>query len=622
MRRKLLFFSLLLLGTAAHAAVKLPSLLTDHMVVQRDVPIHLWGTADAGEQFIVQFKRKKYAVTADTNGQWSLHLPATKAGGPYEIRIADRVLTDVLVGDVWVCSGQSNVDVMISRVIDLYREEATTDSLYPVRLLKCQQRADYTRLHDEAPTDGWHILEPKFAWDFSALSYFMAKERFRRMGIPQGVVACSWGGTPIQAWMPADSSAWQTDRVQARLLALDEDYQAARRQTEAAYDRWWSGLLYTSDPGKAGNWQAVGTDESQWTPIDCRNNRWAQPGGGSWWFRQHVTVDAAHAGKATLLRCGTLVDADSTWVNGVFVGSTGYQYPPRRYPVPAGVLQEGDNVITVRITTGGARPEFIHPKPYCLDYDLSGESDQPGDRIRLGHQWLMRRGAVLPSRKDYGFRPQDIAGACYNRMLYPLHRLPISGVVWYQGESNIGEPHQYARLLTSLMGAWRSLWQKEIPYYIVQLPDHKAGDNWVALREAQRQAVLHTQGATLVTGLGLGEAADIHPLRKKEMAHRVVAEQLGEGSPRVLSAHREGQQVVMEFSTPLQGRYAQDFAISTDGRTFLATSARIDGKRVIADCLSGTPVAVRYAWADVPDHPLLMGTNEMPVATFQIPIQP
>jgi len=602
------------------------------MVIQREKEIHLWGGADAGEKVTVLFQKKRYETVADKCGRWSLLLPPSGVGGPFTMKINEITLHNIMIGDVWIISGQSNVDLPIYRVEDLYKELTDTLRNEKVRLLKVANNTHIAGTEEELAETRWRVLVPEEVSDFSSLSYFLANDLYEKTGIPQGVIATSWGGTPIQSWIGEEYVEKYAHYYNEMLLTRNESYVSqVNRAAQVAGDAW-SKLLYRLDQGVHEKWYAPEYDDRQWQTVNQYDNRsWTRNEqglfNGSYWFRQEIEVDATHAGEEALLRVGRLIDADSTYLNGVLVGTIGYQYPPRKYRIPAGLLKSGKNVITIRLI-GGSNAAFIKDKPYKIEY-------ANGDEQPLSAHWKFRHGAFMPQQRVQAINMQNIATACYNSMIWPLRHFPVSGVLWYQGESNTGRAEEYEWLLGDLMANWRESWKEPLlPFFIVQLPDYMppsetpSESGWVRLRESQRRAAEKDPNAWLVTGLGLGEWNDIHPLRKKELAERASIEirskiygQPVVATPRLVSGERKGNCVILTFSDTVRGDAdgrVYDFELSSNGSNYRNAEASAKGNKVYITCPDiENPVSVRYAWRNTPPRANLKGRNNLPLPTFQ-----
>ena len=636
----LLYALLLCVSSAMAGGLKLPQLFQDGMVLQRGVDIPVWGWADAGQTVTVSLADAKGKVlssattTAGTDGCWRVELPKNrrmKAGGPYtlEFRTTNSIsIKDVLLGDVWLLSGQSNIDVTIERVYPIYTDEIDDFSLDGVRLFRVQNDTSTHGVKDDIrPTSiNWKPLTKENAWLFSAVGSFLGKRMFLSTGVPQGIIVNSWGGTPIEAWISADSLKRDYPMLVKKTQFFQNDsYVRAQMQANGEASRRWNEMLNQADDVQ--NYSRLSYQDADWQEIDQKDWNWW--GTGSVWLRQHITIDKAHAGRPARLLLGTLYDQDVTYLNGQQIGQTGYQYPPRRYDIPEGLLQEGDNVIAIRFINKSGAAHFIPEKPYllCFGDDRLSQNPMPRDVIPLGTTWKMHVGAQMPSCPSGDVSLQNLPTTLYNAVLHPLAPFALSGVVWYQGESNVGNPSPYADYLTKLIGCWRDRWQRQdLPFVVVQLANYDGrqqtgrpspivfqsepvNSNWARLREAQRLTSEKLPYVELATAIDLGETVDIHPLRKKEVAERIgacfdrmVYSKRVALSPRVAKTVVNGRDIRLILDQPMRSEAELRFfeVAGADGRYHNAT-ARQEGAMVI---LISSPVdqprSLRYAWKDNP----------------------
>ena len=633
----------------------MPQLFQSGMVLQRGKPIPVWGKADAGEQVTITFRKKQYTTTADANGNWRIDLPKQKAGGPYvvkvkgeslEVRDNEIELTDVLIGDVWLLSGQSNIDVTIERVYPQYVDEIDRFDNNQIRLFRVQNETDTHGPKDDIrPSNiNWKPLTKQNAWLFSAVGTFLGIRQFQETGVPQGIIVNSWGGTPIEAWISADSL--QRDYpllVEKTRLYDNPDFIRAQARANQLADQRWNELLDAQDPGVQQHFAALDCNDADWQTVNQESWQWR--GVGTTWLRQHVTIDKAHAGKPARLLLGTLFDADITYVNGKQVGRTYYQYPPRRYDIPEGLLREGDNVITIRYINKYGIAHFIPQKPYLIAFgdDRFSQNPMPQDVISLGRQWLHHAGASMPSCPSGDVSLQNLPTTLYNAVLHPLAPYALSGVVWYQGESNTGNPAPYADFLKKLMGCWRDRWQDaQMPFVIVQLANHDGrqqtgfpspimpqttpvNSGWAAVRDAQRSVAYNDPYAELACIIDLGETVDIHPLRKKEVAQRIglcfdrlVYSKSVQLSPRVISKEVNGQEVVLTLDQPVRDGEVFEMELAGSDRRFQNATATAKGEKITISSAIQTPCFVRYAWKDDPRRANVYGLNGLPMAPFEM----
>ena len=671
MKKILFIIASLLLASATEAKVVLPQLFQSGMVMQRGKSIPVWGWADKGEQVSIQFNKKQYSTIADEQGRWRIDLPKMKAGGPYIIEVRGegqevREIADVLIGDVWLCSGQSNIDVHIERVYPQYVQEIDSYENPQIRLFRVQNDTDtHGPKSDIMPTAiNWKPLTKQNAWPFSAVGYFLGKRMYEKTKVPQGIIVNSWGGTPIEAWISADSLRQDYPMLLKRTEMMQSDkYVEAQRQANAFASQQWQQILDGSDPGlppssspqnggRIGGWTAANYDDSQWQTID--QDGWQWRGCGTVWLRQHIQIDQAHAGKPARLLLGTLFDQDVTYVNGREVGHTYYQYPPRRYDLPEGLLREGDNVITIRFINKYGAVHFIPQKPYLIAFgdDRFSQNPMPKDIIPLGKTWKMHVGAEMPGCPSGDVSLQNLPTTLYNAVVHPLAPYAVNGVVWYQGESNTGNPAPYADYLRKMMGCWRDLWHdQQMPFTIVQLANHDGRQQtgnpqplppqtepvrsgWAQLREAQRLVAKADPWAELAVINDLGETVDIHPLRKKEVAERIalcfdrlVYNKKVNLSPEVVTAEVKDGKIILTLDQPIQSGELYGFEIAGDDGKYHNAAASSDGSRINVQCSifnvqssMFNVQSLRYAWKDDPQQANVRSLSGLPMSSFELKI--
>jgi len=644
-----------LCASLAEAKVTLPQLFQSGMVMQRGKPIPVWGKAEAGELVTIQFNKKQYTTTADANGNWRIDLPQMKAGGPYTLEVRGereevREITDILIGDVWLLSGQSNIDVHIERVYPQYVQEIDSYENPQIRLFRVQNETSTHGVKDDIrPTSiNWKPLNKQNAWPFSAIGYFLGKRMFEKNKVAQGVIVNSWGGTPIEAWISMDSLMADYPMLVKRVAFYQNDnYVRAQMQANGEANRRWNELLDKTDPLEL--YPLSSCQDNDWTTID--QNNWSWRGTGSVWLRQHIQIDKAHAGKPARLLLGTLYDQDITYLNGKQIGSTGYQYPPRRYDIPEGLLQEGDNVIVIRFINKNGAVHFIPEKPYmlCFGDDRFSQNPLPKDVIPLSNMWKFHLGAEMPPCPGGDVSLQNLPTTLYNAVLYPLAPYAISGIVWYQGESNTGNPAPYADYLKKLIGCWRDTWQdQQMPFVIAQLANYDGrqqtgfprpittqtepvNSGWAQLREAQRIVAKADPRAELAVLNDLGETIDIHPLRKKEAAERiglcfdrlVFNNNKVKLSPEVIAFEVKDGKVILTLDQPIQPGILYDFELAgSDGR-FVNAEATSDGNHItILSPLTShlSPLTIRYAWKDNPVRANVRSLSGLPMSSFELTI--
>lgn len=647
--KKIIFFcATLFCLSVADAKVTMPKLFQSGMVVQRGKLIPVWGHADAGETVTVRFNKKVYQTTADADGRWRVDLPKMKAGGPYQLTVNDQTIDNILVGDVWLLSGQSNIDVTIERVYPQYTQEIDNYENNEIRLFRVQNETSTHGVKEDIrhTNINWKPVNKQNAWLFSAAGYFLGKRMFQTNKVPQGIIVNSWGGTPIEAWISEDSLKADYPMLIKKLQMYQNDnYVRAQMQANGAANQQWESILNQTDPGYAD----VAVDETSWQQID--QNNWTWRGTGSVWLRQHITIDKQHAGKPARLLLGTLFDRDVTYLNGKQIGQTGYQYPPRRYDIPEGMLKEGDNVIAIRFINKFGAVHFIPEKPYmlCFGDDRLSQNPMPKDVQPLSGLWKMKVGAEMPQCPSSDVSLQNLPTTLYNAVLYPLAPYAINGVVWYQGESNTGNPAPYADHLKKLMGSWRDRWNdQQMPFVIVQLANYDGrqqtgfprpitpqtepvNSGWAQLREAQRVVAKADAKAELAVINDLGETVDIHPLRKKEVAERIglcfdklLYNNKVKLSPEVVSTQVSDAAIQLTLDQPIQEGDLYTFEVCNNGNNTYQNVPAVGKGNVITllvpQASQASALKIRYAWKDDPKQANVRSLSGLPMSSFELSI--
>ena len=528
---------------SVRAEVRPAAWITDGMVIQRGQQVTLRGTADPGEVVELDFdgvaplttagKRvQKSSVTAQSDGQWSLTLPSLKAGGPFILTLGDKKLTDVMVGDVYLCSGQSNMELPTSRVMDKYAQEINASVNKNVRLLHVRLATSFDGPAADVTTDGWKTLNKENASDFSATAYFFAREmQAATPSVAVGVIEAAVGGTPIEAWLSRGQLL--SDGFVSQVSQLDVNADADYRQMVESYGKQagdrWEKVLAQKEAALAQDWKAESFDDSAWETVDATSDTWSQANSrslnGAHWFRKTIDVSAEQAAMPAVLRLGTLVDMDEVWVNGVKVGVTYYQYPPRIYDIPEGVLHEGQNVIAVRLVSQGNKPAFVPEKYRGVFFGgnrwLCGNSRS---KIDLDNQWRHKYAVSMPGKSGVPFFYYTPT-VLYNAMVAPLTGVKFAGALWYQGESNVGREADYAVMLKGLMTDWRQLFEiPDMKFVIIELADYgkPVGQSWRNFQQMQRTVAEADPHAAFAEIHDLGEWNDIHPLDKKTVGVRAA----------------------------------------------------------------------------------------------------
>ena len=503
--------------------VRLPRFFSDGMVLQRDRRIPVWGWAKQGTKVTVTLNGKKASAVTDAMGRWKILLPKMKAGGPYELTVNERVIHNVLVGDVYLCSGQSNMELPIRRCMDVVSEMVRDYANDRIRYLKLPHQFNYLQPDSDVYIRPWQNITPENCSEVSALCYFMARELQTETNVPIGIINSAVGGTQVQAWMPQQVLEQFDDyrsEFQHSKHHLAHWTDSVGRQEQRAFHQWEKQM--NERDTVLHHWRQEGYDFAAWQPVDIFGD-WSGGKNGSYWFHFSVILPDSLAGKTALLRVGAMKDADSTFVNGQYVGNTTYEYPPRKYNVPARLLHAGRNDILVRLMSQSGRPTFTPRKLYQLEV---------GNQVfPFAHSATMAVGCTMPPRPASTYFV-DCPSALYNAMIAPLRDFPVRGIVWYQGESNIDNTHQYADYLAALAASWRRQQGREVPFVIVQLPrydtpnDPSDQEGWARIRQEQYVASQRIPNAALILLMDTGEDNDIHPQDKHIVGHRVAQQML------------------------------------------------------------------------------------------------
>lgn len=632
---------LLPLAAALQAEVKLPSIVSDGMVLQRGTPLELWGWASPGEAVRVSFRGERYETRADPNGDWSLLTDSFEAGGPYELTISASnqiTVSDVLVGDVWLCSGQSNMTHAFNRWQEEYATEIAASENTEIRQFYVPTNPVLSGPIQDTPPQAWKAANPRNLLDFTVVGYFFAKKIHDTHSVPQGIIMSCVGGTRIEAWT-SENGFKQFPKLLETIERNKDAAYVARVNQEAKADREAHPPIETIDQGLSSQpaWYDPAYPAPNWKPINVPGY-WEHQGvrdlDGVVWYRREVDVPKSMLGTPLTLKLGRIRNADDVYLNGKRIGGTTYEYPQRRYTVPADLLQAGSNLLVLRVSNSSGNGGFIPDKPYQLE--------GAGQTIDLKGTWLYRVGEVYrpnPHRYKSGINAQSQPAALYNGMIAPLTRYPIRGALWYQGESNAGDPEAYAKLLPNLIENWRQEWDNpELTFLIAQLPRFMdvdylpAESNWALMREAQ----MDTARALPHTGIGinidLGEWNDIHPGKKKPVGERLALQALKlsygaeivASGPTFLSQEIKDGTIELSFENVGSGLVSNNgealahFAIAGADKAFVWAEAKIEGEKVLvwSDEIK-EPRFVRYAWADNPDFANLANREGLPAAPFR-----
>lgn len=615
----------------------------DHGVLQHGRPVPVWGMARPGETVTVRIGQASATARAGRDGRWQATLPALAPGGPFTLTArtatAEQSAADMLVGDVYLCAGQSNMELQVHRSLDARNETSRANHPH-IRYLSVDKAVADAPAYDFTMPVSWRAVTPQTAPDMSAVCYFFGREMRKLADVPVGLIASAWGGSMIEAWMATDDLRRQGDYATAL------DHQARHRRGDGAgvrgfitdWQDWWgrtaAGRPWAEPPGGGEGWRAAPATFKPW-------ESWGVPEmadyNGLAWMRAGIALTAEQARDAVALRLGPVDDLDVTWVNGQPLGSQYGPGDPRRYPLPAGLLRPGENTITLAILDGYG------------DGGLYGSTG--AQAVELAD------GTLIPLRTPWEYKatPVDTAGVprapwgtvdglsrIHNAMLAPIGPYGLRAAIWYQGESNSARPEKYQSLLAGMMAGWRRQFGPDLPFLIVQLPEWgypAAGtpveSNWARLRWSQRAAVDADGNAALAVAIGLGDWYDIHPANKQQVARRLahaarsllLGQDVPPSGPVPLGASRQGGMVTVRFTgitgalQSLSGHRPVGFELCDAAPgTCRYVDATLTGDTVTLAAGDGPAVRVRYCWADSPVC-TLYDTARLPAGPFELPVR-
>jgi len=606
----------------AVAALQLASPFGDHMVLQRDQPVPVWGTAEPGEKISVQFGGKKETVTADARGNWRVDLPALPASAESREFVVTgehgetKKFTDVLVGEVWLCGGQSNMERQLGLrqgqkpIVDWEREVA--EAKHPlIRQLYVEQHTAVFPL-SRAPMS-WTVCSPETVTDFTAVGYFFARDLHAKLGVPVGIIHSSWGGTPAEAWTSIEGLHQFPEfapTLESLQMAQSDPAEVARRHAEAIA-QWYA----KTDPGsRSSSWSSPNLDTSGWESMNLPAP-WEEIGhdgfDGIVWCRKTFDLPPEWKGEDVELRLGPIDDDDTTWVNGKLVGATELWNKPRVYRVPGSALKQRGNVIAVRILDTGGFGGIYDRNAKLAVVSLS----QTFAPVSLVGAWQCKFALPLDNNN---LPPRDLSQGpngptvLFNGMIAPLVPYAIKGVCFYQGEANADRARQYQALLPALITDWRHKWSEgDFPFLYVQIAPYK--DQPPEIREAQLIAWQNTRNTAMVVTIDCGDADDIHPAHKQPVGARLAlaaralayGEKIEYSGPVFDHATFNAGHAVLSFTHVDGGLVAKDgplsgFTVAGVDGVFHAAKAEIEGETIVVAAPEvAQPTSVRYGWANV-----------------------
>jgi sialate O-acetylesterase len=627
------FFVFLVSCFCANANVSLPKIFANDMVLQRNKLIPVWGWADANEKIEIKFNKQRKTTKADNNGKWTIRLDSENAGGPYELIIKGKniiSIKNVLVGDVWICSGQSNMEFKVRESENAEKE--IYDANFPlIREFAISRDLNSVPLND-VKSGKWEVCNRSTVGNFTAVGFFFAKKIYSELKIPIGLIHTSWGGTVSETWTSREgfetSDEFKEMISRMPMVNLDSISKAAIKLTTNRVEKI-QGYKINSDNITA--YKELTLDDSNWPQINLPEVWETQSLGefdGVVWFRKTIILSAMEVGKPGTIELSKIDDEDISYINGIEIGRNTTWDLKRKYTIPEGILKEGPNVISIRVVDNNGAG------------GIYGESDdfklKIGDKvIPLKGNWKYRVESV---RSDIG--PNTFPTLLYNAMINPIVPYAIQGVLWYQGESNSSRAQQYKKAFPLLITDWRNKWnQGDFPFYFVQISSFNAsngnsnnGSMWAELREAQSETLkLYNTGMCITTDIG--NPKDIHPANKQDVGIRLAAIALRNvykqniicSGPTYESYQIQGNKIIVSFRnlgsglyTPDKYGYVKGFEIAGPDKMFYYANAKIvNNKVVISNDKVVEPIAVRYGWADDASDNNLYNKEGFPADSFR-----
>lgn len=634
--------------------ISLNPLFTDNMVFQRNLKIPVWGKSEPGGEVVVTLNGQKKKGVADENGNWKVELSPVAAGGPYELVISgaeEYKIKSVMVGEVWICSGQSNMEMPVNMKWGKINnaEEEVANANYPNIRLLMVNKVMATKPQDNFKSAGWKECSPETVPSFSAVAYLFGRKLYKELNVPIGLIETAWGGTVVEAWTSAktlksiNEYVYEIDALNMGLFEKNKIKKSYNKEQKAWVNEVQGELKKSGILSRGYN--KYGYDSKKWKTLDVPKT-WESQNinfDGVMWVKKEITIPQSWKGKDLLLSLGAINDYDITWFNGKLVGSMPNVAMQRRYDIPKELVKVGKNEITVMILDiGNNGGIYGDPKNTVIGYSKKAT-------ISLAGKWKYKKDKFdlnsisHPPMWDVS-AAQNRPTVLYNAMINPLLPYGIRGAIWYQGESNAGRAMQYRKLFKALINDWRDAWgQGNFPFIFVQLANFMkrsnvpTDDSWAHLREAQTMA-LELPNTGMAVTIDIGNARDIHPKNKQEVGRRlalnalakVYGENIPYSGPMYKSMKKEGSKLRLQFTNTDKGlkikggKQLKGFAIAGKDKKFVWAKAKIvhstlsgDGDEVIVwSPKIKHPVAVRYAWAS---NPLcnLYNSADLPASPFR-----
>ena len=635
----LVFASALDSSTMAADELELASVFSDNMVLQRDAPITVWGWAEPNEAVTVSIKDGSATANAGDDGSWRVELPAVAVGEPFKISVSSKnssiVLQNVLAGEVWICSGQSNMEWSVADSGDAENEVANANHpmIRHIKIERATKKAPQLRVANS----GWSVCSPETVGEYTAVGYYFARRLHKDLQVPIGLINTTWGGTVIEAWIAGKVLRGHPDFAEVVREIEAEAADVEKAEGIAADLKKWKekfpAVAYDSTPEK---YHPTDFDDSDWKTIPVPAY-WEQQGyksvDGVGWYRNKFTIPRSWVGKPLTISLGLIDDVDVTYVNGKEVGTTEGWNVERSYEISSSINNSNDVSIAVRVTDGGGGGGMVGSSE---QFTLTVAGDEP---LSLAGDWKMR---LEPATEKLGPAPAAASSGSntptglFNAMVNPLVPFKAKGVLWYQGESNGDRGIQYRSLFPMLINNWRDCWQDEMSFYWVQLANFQApsdwpyNSDWAKLREAQSMTLSVPKTGQAVI-IDIGETWDIHPKNKQEVGDRLARHALAKdygksikySGPSFKGFTVDGSKAKLnfEFSEGLASSDSQPlhrFEIAGDDQKFHWAKATIEGNEVVVSSEKvKSPAAVRYAWSENPEGCNLTNETGLPASPFR-----
>ncbi|SNR54340.1 sialate O-acetylesterase [Lutibacter agarilyticus] len=631
-----LFFTVILFSCSSQllrAEVSLADIFSDHMVLQRNMDLKIWGTADSEEELTLSFNGQNVKTKANNKGEWSLVLKPMSEGGPFVMTVEGKnkvVLKDILIGDVWVCSGQSNMGWTVKQSNNA--EEEISNAKYPnIRLFSVPHNVSNIPL-TEIPNRSWQICSPQTIRDFTAVGYFFGRNLHLEIGVPIGLINSSYGGTCVETWTSKESIAKlpNYEGFDKKIEAFDIEEERNKKRNKL---RSVLGELPKNETGMADKWMLPDTDRSDWSSMQLPNE-WENQGYGDLdgvvWFSHDVDLNFDNTADKIELHLGIIDDSDIVWVNGVKVGETNWGFNTKRiYSIPQEAIKSGKNNITIRVQDRRNKGGFLAPK---TDFYIN----LGNDKVSLSGKWKFKVDKVYD---NFDISPNAQPSLLYNAMIHPLIPYGIKGVIWYQGENNAPRGMEYRITFPNMINNWRQDWkQGDFPFLFVQLANFGApnnmpsNSNWAELRESQTKA-LKLENTGMALAIDLGEAFNIHPKNKQDVGERLALavqkiaynKNIVHSGPQYKSIKIKGNKAIISFDYVGSGLEVKnkndqlkEFEIAGKDQRFYKAVAKIEGDNIIvwSEKVSN-PVAVRFAWANNPAEFNFYNKEGLPALPFR-----